>query len=69
MEEASLKQQSRMKWLHLGDCNTKFFHQMVKVKKRASINARKKIQLIEGSVINDKKILKDNVVLWKIPEL
>lgn len=61
MEEASLKQQSRMKWLHLGDCNTKFFHQMVK--KRASINARKKIQLIEGSVITDQNLLKDNVVL------
>ncbi|XP_027158272.1 uncharacterized protein LOC113759893 [Coffea eugenioides] len=55
MEESLWKQRSRIKWLALGDCNTKFFHSVVKQRRMQSVIHR--IKNCNGEWVNEDALI------------
>ncbi|KAK1319609.1 hypothetical protein QJS10_CPB04g01898 [Acorus calamus] len=60
VEESFLRQKSRQLWLSEGDCNSQFFHAMVK--DRISRNAIRQVQLPDSSFSSDPQVVKDHAV-------
>ena len=60
MEEAHLKQKSRIKWLKLGDSKTGFFHKVVRA--RQSKNRLLSVYNAEGEKLEDHKAVSQEAV-------
>ncbi|KAL9449935.1 hypothetical protein AB3S75_011797 [Citrus x aurantiifolia] len=64
-EEVIWRQKAKVHWAKEGDCNSKFFHQIVKG--RLSRNSINRLEIGDGSIVEDKAAIENQILEDKSP--